>query len=201
MHAGFPQFQPHFFETLTQGEHLPLRDSVEGELGLIFSQLAAGLLEDGLGALFTAKHLRHHEDKALAFLRDQVIFQDGVFQGKYLIRTRKPGDNFNVFLEFCPRPQEVAEAVRRGRLPDPSAFLRAAAMREAEADALERTPGQVDLVIRFRDIESIRSLIGPDEVDVVSLLLQNTVQLMGNLSYLFKLGAVGAALQQAMAIR
>jgi negative regulator of genetic competence, sporulation and motility len=69
---------------------------------------------------------------------------------------------------------------------------------EQEAEELEHEPDKVDLVIRFKDVESILGLIGGANVDIVGMLLDNVVQLKGNVGHLFKLGAIGANIQQAI---
>jgi hypothetical protein len=76
--------------------------------------------------------------------------------------------------------------------------IETAVLTEQEAEELESQPDKVDLVIRFKDVESILGLIGGANVDIVGLLLDNIVQLCGNVGHLFKLGAIGANIQQVI---
>jgi hypothetical protein len=63
-------------------------------------------------------------------------------------------------------------------------------LKENQADRIEKDQDQVDLVIRFKDVKSIKGLLKQPDVDMVDLLLNNVVQLTGNIGHLFKLGAI-----------
>lgn len=203
MHAGFPHIQDNFFHMLTREipGHLPSGPLLD-HAGAAISEIMALMVRDGLGILFEAKRVLYQEAQALHFIKEHLVLRDGAearaFQGSYLIRTRQPGDNLNVCFRFCPDGAAVLRAVAHDTLPPVEALIETRALREEKADAWERDPAKVDLVIRFRDIPSVLALVGRPQVDVVGLLLQNTVQLTGNVGYLFKLGAIGKAIQGAM---
>jgi hypothetical protein len=140
-----------------------------------------------------------HGKKARAFFEKNFVINDPnapggkrFYQGRFLIRTRKPGDELNVWFGFCQDPGEV---YRDGGALNSLALVNAKAVSEKEAAAMERDPAKVDLVIRFRDMESIAGLLGREQVDVVGLLLENVVQLTGHVGHLFKLGAIAKGVE------
>lgn len=199
MHAGFPCFTQDIQQVMRlgarSGEMPELVDSIAGPV------LAGGmavLLKLGFGYVIRDSLLdKQRSEKALAFFDENFIFRDPnalngqrFYQGKFLLRTRKPGDNMNVWLRFCPDPDELFIETALGRTINSLKVVEADLVNEDEADRLERDPDKVDLVIRFKDIDSIVGLIGRDNVDIVGLLLENVVQLTGNVGHLFKLGAI-----------
>lgn len=199
MHAGFPCFTQDIQQVMRlgarSGEMPELVDSIAGPV------LAGGmavLLKLGFGYVIRDSLLdKQRSEKALAFFDENFIFRDPnalngqrFYQGKFLLRTRKPGDNMNVWLRFCPDPDELFIETALGRTINSLKVVEADLVSEDEADRLERDPDKVDLVIRFKDIDSIVGLIGRDNVDIVGLLLENVVQLTGNVGHLFKLGAI-----------
>lgn len=199
MHAGFPTFSPDIQRVMRLGagdrEVPELVDSIAGPV------LAGGmavLLKLGFGYVMRDCLLdQEQSDKALAFFDENFIFRDPnaprgqrFYQGKFLLRTRKPGDNMNVWLRFCPEPDELFVDGPFGRSINSLKVVETEVLDEDEAARLERDPGKVDLVIRFKDIDSIVGLIGREDVDIVGLLLENVVQLTGNVGHLFKLGAI-----------
>lgn len=199
MHAGFPCFSPDIQQVLRLGagdRDMPeLVDSIAGPV------LAAGmalLLKLGFGYVMRDCLLdKEQSDKAMAFFDENFIFRDPnakggqrFYQGRFLLRTRKPGDNMNVWLRFCPEPDALFVDTPFGRSINSLKVVEADVVDEDKAAKLERDPDKVDLVIRFRDIDSIVGLIGRDDVDIVGLLLENVVQLTGNVGHLFKLGAI-----------
>jgi hypothetical protein len=96
----------------------------------------------------------------------------------------------NVWLRFCPQPDELFVDTTFGRTINSLKVVETEVVDEDTAARLERDPDKVDLVIRFKDIDSIIGLVGNDDVDIVGLLLKNVVQLTGNVGHLFKLGAI-----------
>lgn len=206
MHAGFPQVTPAVLHTLNSG--MQCEANIKGMLAqngghLVAEGLALALrlgfsviLRDGL--LDEAQSCR-----AQAFFSDNFEISDPqapdgqrYYQGRFLIRTRRAGDDMNVLLEFCPDADALYRTMPWGRSLDPFAVVHTRVMNEAEAGRLER---EVDLVVRFKDAETILGLIGQPNVDIVGMLLQNLVQLTGNVGHLFKLGAIGSDVQRLLA--
>ncbi len=207
MHAGFPQVAPGVFHTLNSG----MRSDVylQGMLAQAGGHLVAEglalavrlgfslILRDGL--LDEAQSRR-----AKTFFADNFEIADPLspggkryYQGRFMIRTRRAGDDMNVLLEFCPDPDKLYLDMPWGQCLDPFAVVHTAVMDETEADRMER---EVDLVIRFKDAETILGLIGQPNVDIVGLLLKNLLQLTGNVGHLFKLGAIGADVQRTITL-
>ncbi len=103
----------------------------------------------------------------------------------------------SVLLEFCPNLGSLAD----GETPAASAVVRARAVSKQEAEVLKTTPFAIDLLIQFRDLSAIFGLIGTANLDMVSLMLQNKVQITGNTGHLFKLGAISASVQAAAGMK
>ena len=198
MHAGFANFSKEINQVMQlgirTGARIPgtrnLKDRAGGRL---MAKGMAVLLQAGFGYIMRDGLLNHREEKALAFFRENFVFTDPqapggerYYQGKFLIRTRKPGDDMNVYLRFCPDPEAL---FRDGELIE-SKVVATSVMTEEEADVLAQDPDKVDLVINFKDVESITGLLGRPNVDMTGLLLENLVQLTGNVGHLFKLGAI-----------
>jgi len=204
MHAGFPSFSPDIQQVMRLGagdrEVPELVDSIAGPV------LAGGmavLLKLGFGYVMRDCLLdQEQSDKALEFFDENFIFRapnasrgQRFYQGKFLLRTRKPGDNMNVWLRFCPEPDELFVDGPFGRSINSLKVVETEVIDEDEAARIERDPDKVDLVIRFKDIDSIVGLIGREDVDIVGLLLENVVQLTGNVGHLFKLGAIAKKIE------
>ncbi|MEI7456725.1 MAG: hypothetical protein WCK93_08350 [Nitrosomonadales bacterium] len=206
MHAGFPQLTPGIFHTLNSG--------MQGDARLkgMLSQTGGRMVAEGmalalrLGFSFILRDGLLDEAqsrRAQAFFADNFEITDpmvagGVryYQGRFMIRTRQAGDNMNVLLKFCPRPERLYRNMPWGACLDPFAVVQTSVLDEDEADVKAR---EVDLVINFRDSETILGLIGQANVDIVGLLLKNQVQLTGNVGHLFKLGAIAADVQRLIA--
>ncbi len=199
MHAGFPCFS----KDIQQVMRLGARDKAMPELvdsiaGPVLAGGMAVLLKFGFGYVLRDCLLnKQQSEKAMAFFDENFIFTDPnaidgqrFYQGKFLLRTRKPGDNMNVWLRFCPKPDELFIDSPFGRSINSLKVVETDVVGEDKAAQLERDPDKVDLVIRFKDIDSIVGLIGREDVDIVGLLLENVVQLTGNVGHLFKLGAI-----------
>lgn len=182
---------------------------LSGELDGLFDRAAgrlvargmAKLIELGFGFLICEGLDHDKAEKARAFFEENFIMQDpnaegGIryYQGQFLIRTRKPEDDMNVYIRFCPN---IDKLFRSGHL-NPSAIVSAEALSENEAERIEKDPDKVDLIIRFKDVKSILGLIERPDADVVQLLLENLVQLSGNFGHMFKFGAIGKNAQIAL---
>jgi len=199
MHAGFPCFTRDIQEVLRLGaDNAELPEHLESLGGTILASGMAVLLKLGFGYVMRDSLLdEERSKKALNFFNDNFVFTDpnsptgeSYYQGKFLIRTRKPGDDMNVYLKFCEDPSDLFTNTPFGRCLNPLAVVSTEVLDEAEAQRIEKNPDLVDLVIRFKDINSILGLIGRTDVDIVGLLLENIVQLTGNVGHLFKLGAI-----------
>ena len=199
MHAGFPCFSPDIQQVMRLGA----RDSKVPELvdsiaGPVLAGGMAVLLKLGFGYVMRDCLLdKQQSEKAMEFFAENFIFRDPnasdgqrFYQGKFLLRTRKPGDNMNVWLRFCPEPDQLFVGTPFGRSINSLKVVATDVVDEEEAARLECDPDKVDLVIRFKDINSIVGLVGREDVDIVGLLLENVVQLTGNVGHLFKLGAI-----------
>ncbi len=205
MHAGFPCFTRDIQRVIDLGlDHRIAGSSlVDGVGGPVLAGGMALLLKLGFGYIMRDCLLdREQAEKALAFFDENFVIRDPnapggqrYYQGRFLLRTRKPGDNMNVWLRFCPEPDELFVDGPFGRGIDSLKVVQADVVDEAEAGRLESDPDKVDLVIRFRDIDAILGLVGNEDVDIVDLLLKNVVQLTGNVGHLFKLGAIATNIE------
>lgn len=211
MHAGFPCLFPNLQKTLRLGSNaaidageLPaVLDKVEGRL------LAGGMavaLRLGFGYLLRDCHLDAAQAaKANAFFEENFIIIDPMvpggkryYQGKFLIRTSRRGDDMNVLLRFCPNPESLYMKTPFGQALNSLALVDTQVLTEDQADQIENDPSQVDLVVRFKDVPSIIGLLGRSGVDIVGLLLENLVHLTGHVGHLFKLGAIATDIQLSL---
>jgi len=200
MHAGFPCFSQDIQQIMRLGirDNFEMPELVDNIAGPVLAGSMAMLLKVGFGYIVRDCLLDQEQSKkAMAFFDENFIFRDPnapdgqrFYQGKFLLRTRKPGDNMNVLLRFCPQPEDMFVDTPFGRSINSLKVVETEVVDEEEADGLECDPDKVDLVIRFKDINSIVGLIGNEDVDIVDLLLKNVVQLTGNVGHLFKLGAI-----------
>jgi hypothetical protein len=168
-------------------------------------QIAGRLLAEGIAkAVELAFGFLALQDKK-AFFDENFVMRDPeapndirYYQGKFLIRTKQPDDDMNVYIRFCPNPDNIYLEMPLGNLLNPLAVIKAEAVDEKAADGIETDPERVDLVIRFRDIPSILGLVQRPNADPVQLLLENLVQITGNFGHLFKFGAIGKNAQSAV---
>ncbi len=205
MHAGFPCFTKDIQRVIDLGldHRIAASNLVDGVGGPVLAGGMALLLKLGFGYVMRDCLLDQQQAaRAMAFFDENFVIRDPnapggqrYYQGKFLLRTRKPGDNMNVWLRFCPRPDELFVDTGFGPTIDSLKVVQADVVDEAHADSLEADPQNVDLVIRFKDIDSILGLVGAEDVDIVDLLLQNVVQLSGNVGHLFKLGAIATNIE------
>jgi len=199
MHAGFPCFS----KDIQQVMRLGVGDSEVPELvdvvaGPVLAAGMAVLFKLGFGYVMRDCLLdKEQSEKAMAFFDENFIFRDPnapngqrYYQGNFLLRTRKPGDNMNVWLRFCPEPDQLFTESPFGKTINSLNVVKTEVVDEEQAARLERDPDKVDLVISFKDIDSIVGMVGREDVDIVGLLLENIVQLTGNVGHLFKLGAI-----------
>lgn len=207
MHAGFPSFtreMQHVFRLGAGNTNLPTQFEAIG--GTVLASGMEILVKLGFGYVMRNSLLNKEQSKkALDFFNENFVFTDPnsstgerYYQGKFLIRTRKPGDDMNVYLKFCDNPSELFVETPFGTCLNSLAVVSTEVLSEEEARRIEQDPDQVDLVIRFKDINSILGLIGREDVDIVGLLLENIVQLTGNVGHLFKLGAIAADIEMEL---
>jgi hypothetical protein len=210
MHATIP--------ALPDGIHYILKSGIQlgestGSLGGLLNRmegtmLAAGmavLIKLGFGFLINPGLSESQAKKAQRFFENNFVIKDpnvpgGIryYQGNILIRTRKPQDDMNVLIKFCPDPKALFIQTPFGKQLNPVAIVTTEALSEAHAEQIERDPNKVDLVIRFKDTQAILGLAERPDADVVQLLLENLVQITGNFGHMFKFGAIGKNVQMAM---
>jgi len=199
MHAGFPTFTTDIQQILHLGaDSNEIPEALESLGGSLLSNGIAIVLKIGFGYVMRDSLLdQSQSEKAMRFFEDNFVFIDPnasngkrYYQGKFLIRTRKDKDDMNVYLKFCDNPENLFIDTPFGRCLNPLSVVSSQALSEKEADKIEKDPNKVDLVIKFKDIASILKLAGRPDADMVGLLLENIVQLTGNVGHLFKLGAI-----------
>ncbi|MDH5300548.1 MAG: hypothetical protein OEW58_04225 [Gammaproteobacteria bacterium] len=209
MHAGFPNYSQHLHSVLTLGRnHEKIPQIVEKLGGPIVAKGVAALVEFGFVFVMRDALLDPaHRNRATRFFDDNFVIRDPYvkggqryYNGKFLLRTKKPGDNMNVHIEFCKNPDALFCDTPFGKTINPLEIVTTTTLTENQALAIERNPDKVDLVIAFKDLASIINLIGRDEVDVVGLLLENMVQLTGNVGHLFKLGAIACEVERFIGV-
>ncbi len=217
MHAGFPCLTQEMNDLFRLGAK---EAKVEGLLDRVGGTLAAhGMalaLEAGLRlAMYRSFIGRKKGRKADGFFHDNFEIRDpdapnGIryYQGKILMRTDRPEDDMNVYLRFCPDPETLfqkglIEWLRKalcGTALNTAAVVSTDVLKEEEAEQLKKDPERVDLVISFRDVETIVGLVGRPRVDSGELLLANVAQVSGNIGHLFKFGAIARNIQLALGV-
>lgn len=209
MHAGFPCLTQNLQRTMRRGaasHEVP--EALEAAGGTLIASGMAVLLKLGFAYVMRDSLVdKKRSEKAMTFFKDNFVFTDlsvpggeRYYQGKFLIRTRKAKDNMNVYLTFCSKPEALFTDTSFGRCLNPLAVVSTKILDEERALRLENMPDKVDLVIRFKDSRAILNLMGKTDVDIVGLLLENVVQLTGNVGHLFKLGAIAAETEAALGL-
>ncbi|MFQ5328493.1 MAG: hypothetical protein ACE5D4_00705 [Thermodesulfobacteriota bacterium] len=207
MHAAFPRFTREINQIMQLGAAnsaaVDLMDRAGGRLlaGGMAIMLKLGftlLMKDSLLSMEGAKKAKSFFDENFVIVDPNADGGQRYYQGKFLIRTKKDDDDMNVLLQFCPEPDKLFITTHFGRCLNPTSVVAAKALTESEAARIEKDPDQVDLVIRFKDVQSIKGLLKQPDVDMAGLLLENLVQLTGNLGHLFKFGAIAANVEQTL---
>ncbi len=210
MHATIPSLPQGIHYLMQSGINTgELNGELEGLLdragGRILASGMAALIKAGFGFLIYEGLDDDKAKKAQTFFEENFVMRDpnaegGIryYQGQFLIRTRKPEDDMNVYIRFCPDPDDLYIPTPIGQLLNPTAIVTAEAVSEAEAELLEHDPDRVDLVIRFKDVKAILGLVERPDADVVQLLLENLVQITGNFGHMFKFGAIGKSAQATL---
>ena len=203
MHAGLSCYSDSINRVIQLGEKagLDVNDFAKvfnRSSGVILAKGMAILARLGFGYLVKDSILNKNKARqSETFFDENFVIDDPnakgghrLYQGRFLIRTRKAKDDMNVLIRFCPDPDDMYLETPFGKALNPASLVSTSTLNESEAEEIANNPDKVDLVIQFKDVESILGLIGREEVDIVGLLLENLVQLKGNVGHLFKLGAI-----------
>lgn len=215
MHAGFPCFSQEMNGLLRLG-------AKDAKIDGLLERAGGTLLAHGMAALLKAGFCfvmryslfsRRQAGKAEEFFRENFEIRDpeapnGIryYQGKILVRTEKPEDDMNVYLRFCTEPEALFRKGLLGSIQkalfgtalDTSAVVSTEVLSEKDAEKLQKDPDKVDLVISFKDVRSIVGLVGKPNIDMGSLLIENVVQMKGNVGHLFKFGAIAKNIELAL---
>ncbi len=192
MHAAIPHFRNEIKRVMQIGGMSSNASGLVNQMnGKLLAEGIAVALKLGFGYIMMRDNINRGRD----FFEENFVMNDPLsqngkryYQGKFLLRTKKVDDDMNVYFCFCPKPQELL--IGDGVL-NPDAVIDVKTMDEAQADKLEKDPDKVDLVLRFKDAETIKDLLGSGgSVDVASLMIENLVQISGNSGHIFKLGAI-----------
>ena len=207
MHAAFPRFTREINQIMQLGAvNNAASDLMDKVGGKFLAEGMAMMLKLGFGFLMRDSLLsKEQSEKAADFFNDNFVITDPnakggkrYYQGKFLIRTKRPDDDMNVLLKFCPEPESLFIKTPFGKSLNPLSVVMTETMSEKRAEKIEKDPDRVDLVIRFKDVKSIKGLLKKPDVDMVGLLLDNLVQLTGNVGHLFKLGAIAKNVELAL---
>lgn len=210
MHATIPSLPQGILHLIQSGAdkvELPgkLESLVDRTAGRLVAASMATLIKLGFGFLVSEGLDDEKERKAVAFFNENFVIRDPnapggtrFYQGQFLIRTKKPDDDMNVYIRFCPEPDKLFHNTPTGRRLNPTAIVTAEAISEEQARRIEVDPEQMDLVIRFKDLQAILSLLRRPDADVVQLLLENLMQITGNFGHMFKFGAIAKNAQLAV---
>jgi hypothetical protein len=179
---------------------------LESAGGTVIASGIAVLLKLGFGFIMRNSLVDAAQaKKARTFFEENFVITDPYapngrrfYQGKFLIRTQKPGDDMNVWLRFCNKPNELFIKTPFGDALNPLAVVDSKVLKEEKANQIAKNPDQVDLVISFRDLNAMLGLVGRANVDIVGLLLENVVLLQGNVGHLFKLGAIAKDIELSL---
>ncbi len=197
MHAGFPQVAPGILRTLNsglQGEQ-PFKGLLSRGGERMLARSMALALRLGFSLILRDGLLDEQQSRrAREFFEDNFEINDSsggirYYQGRFLIAIGDEGNE--VLLQFCPQADRLYCQTPWGQSLDPFAVVDARVLEQDEVC-------EADLVIRFKDAETVLGLVGQPSVDIVGFLLQNTVRLTGNVGHLFKLGAIGADVQRLL---
>jgi hypothetical protein len=218
MYTGYYQIHTDFIKFLQGGpeqQELARKESnfftvLEGKL---VANVMALLIEHGFQAFATIDAVIKKDS---FFEENFVILDDdgkeALYQGKFLIRTRQPGDQMNVWFGFLQGSRLLAPLSNfakelRDKTDDridlysilkSTNLVSTKTLSEAEADQYENAPDRVDLVLRFKDIPSLYGLLQSQNLDMVDLMFKNLLQIYGNQNHMYKLGAITKNLQLAL---
>lgn len=207
MHAAIPCFAPGIQHVLKRGtRECGVERVIDRATGRLVAHGMALILQLGFGLAMRRSLFRWKQNRrARSFIEENFVILDPTapggqryYQGKFLIRTKKAGDDMNVLLRFCPKPDKLYWTFLWFRFLRPKRVVDTEVMSEEKADRIQQDPRQVDLVIRFRDVDATLGLLRRPDVDIVDLLLENAVQITGHVGHLFKLGAIAKNVELAL---
>jgi hypothetical protein len=210
MHAAFPTFSKEIINGINLGTKNKYITRQLDKIGGTFTAGAMALLLRVFGGVGFVSSLLSlfgwQSKKTLNYFTENFEIVDPAvkggrryYQGKSLFRTDKPGDNMNVMLKFCPEPERLFKnSLFGGRIPNPDAIVSTEVLTEETANAIENDPNKVDVVIYFKDVQTIMDLVGKPDVDLVNMLLGNLVHIKGNVGHIFKFGSIAANLKSIL---
>lgn len=210
MHAAFPTFSKEIINGINLGTKNKYITKQLDKIGGTFTAEAMALLLRVFGGVgFVSSFLSYFgwkPKKNLNYFTDNFEIVDPTvkggrryYQGKFLFRTDKPEDNMNVMLKFCPEPERLFKhSIFGSRIPNPDAIVSTEVLTEEAANAIENDPNKVDVVIYFKDVQTIMGLVGKPDMDLVNMLLGNLVHIKGNVGHIFKFGSIAANLKSIL---
>lgn len=210
MHAAFPTFSKEIINGINLGTKNKYITRQLDKIGGTFTAEAMALLLRVFGGVgFVSSFLSYFEwkpKKNLNYFTDNFEIVDPTvkggrryYQGKFLFRTDKPEDNMNVMLKFCPEPERLFKhSIFGSRIPNPDAIVSTEVLTEEAANVIENDPNKVDVVIYFKDVQTIMGLVGKPDMDLVNMLLGNLVHIKGNVGHIFKFGSIAANLKSIL---
>jgi hypothetical protein len=220
MYTGFYQLRTDFIKVLQGGTEQQELASKETKFftvleGKLVAKVMALLIEHGFQAFAAVNALV----KRKSFFEENFVILDdngheALYQGRFLVRTRQPGDEMNVWFGFLQGngfwdPLRRIAGEIRDRTGDRIDFysilqsldlVSTKTLSEKEADRYENDPDRVDLVLRFKDIASIYELLQSRNLDMVDLMFRNLLQIYGNQNHMYKLGAITKNVQLALGL-
>ncbi len=220
MYTGFYELRTDFIKVLqgrSDQKDLAKREtkSFTALEGKIVANVMALLIKKGFRAFSTLDSLV----KKNSFLEENFIIKDdngkdALYRGRFLIRTKQPDDQMNVWFAFLQRKWLYDPFIRflkrvRDKTKDwvdiysfllSTNLVSTKTLSEKEADKYENDPDRVDLVLRFKDIHSIYGLLQSQDLDMVDLMFKNLLQIYGNQNHLYKLGYITKNLQLALGL-
>jgi len=135
MHATIPVLPHGIHLLLTSGFQLSEADNKLTDLmnlaeGKLLANGMAMLIEMSFGFLTSEGLTDSKAKKAQQFFEENFVIKDPnaeggkrYYQGKILIRTRRPKDNMNVIIKFCSKPDEIYHHTPIGPRLNPSAII------------------------------------------------------------------------------
>ena len=220
MYTGFYQFRTDFIKVLQGGPQQRALARKETNFftvleGKLVAKVMALLIEHGFQAFAVLNALV----KRKSFFEENFVILDDhghedLYQGRFLVRTRQPGDEMNVWFGFL-QGNGLLDPLSRlaGKIRDKTGdridfysilksldLVSTKTLSEKEADQYENDPDRVDLVLRFKDIASIYGLLQSRDLDMVDLMFKNLLQIYGNQNHMYKLGAISRNVQLALGL-
>ncbi len=174
----------------------PIKDKIEDVVNNVGGPIVAKAMAFVLKSVFLAImcDAYFNRDKAKEFFLENFEIDDDTvpggkryYEGKFLFRTDRPGDNMNVLLKFCHDPDALFDD---DGYVDPDAVVSTKTLEEHEADKIEEAPDKVDFVIYFKDIAAMIGLIGMKDLDPITMLMNNVMHVKGNAGQIGKFGSI-----------